>query len=69
MKKIYTIFALFFLFVYTDTIFAQAALPVSRTTWSATPTGWTDGYGGNTYTSALACDGNSNRGKFQATAA
>jgi hypothetical protein len=48
-------------------IFSQAVIPVSRTTWSATPTGWTDSYGGQTYTSALACDANSNRGKMTAT--
>ncbi|MGZ3863990.1 MAG: T9SS type A sorting domain-containing protein [Bacteroidia bacterium] len=48
-------------------VFSQATLPVSRTTWSATPTGWTDNYAGQTYTSALACDGNTNRAKLSAT--
>jgi len=45
---------------------AQATLPLSRITWSSTPTGWTDN-SITTYTSALACDGNSNRGKFDNT--
>lgn len=46
--------------------FAQTTLPLSRTTWSATPTGWTDNSMG-TYTSTLTCDGNSNRGRLDAT--
>ncbi len=45
---------------------AQASLPLTRTTWSATPTGWTD-TGMGTYTSALGCDGNSNRGRMDNT--
>jgi hypothetical protein len=64
MKRVYYLLSLVFLFVDVGIGFAQTALPVSRTSWSAAPAGWTDNYGGNTYTSLLACDGNSNRAKF-----
>lgn len=38
-------------------IYSQATIPVSRSTWSATPTGWSDNQGGNpTYTSDI-CGG------------
>lgn len=47
--------------------YAQATLPLSRTTWSATPVGWTDNFQGATYTSTLTCDGNSNRARLDAT--
>ncbi|MEQ1553172.1 MAG: hypothetical protein ABL929_03280 [Ferruginibacter sp.] len=43
----------------------QAILPISRTTWSAAPTGWTDLAGGN-YTTSFACTG-SDGGKFSTT--
>jgi hypothetical protein len=53
-------------FLLASLLKAQATLPLSRTTWSATPTGWTDNAMG-TYTSTLTCDGNSNRGRMDAT--
>jgi len=41
---------------------AQAVLPVQRTIWNSTPTGWIDNAGGS-YTTNFACSGN-NGGKF-----
>lgn len=43
----------------------QATLPVSRTTWNSTPTGWTDS-GTGVYTTIFACSGN-NGGRLDAT--
>lgn len=44
---------------------AQATLPINRTNWDVTPTGWTDNAGG-TYLTSFACS-NSNGGKFATT--
>jgi hypothetical protein len=56
--------AVFFSFFISD-IFGQATLPVSRTSWSTTPTGWTDS-GTGYYTTGFACSG-SDGGKLDNT--
>lgn len=56
-----------FLLAICASSFSQATLPLSRTTWSTTPVGWTDNFQGTTYTSTLTCDGNSNRARLDAT--
>ncbi len=43
-------------------IWGQAVLPVTRTTWNSTPTGWTDN-AGSAYTTTFACS-TSNGAKF-----
>ena len=53
-------FGLFF-----NGVWGQAILPVNRTIWNSTPTGWTDAAGG-WYTTNFACSGN-NGGKFDTT--
>ncbi len=45
-----------FLLLLSTLSWSQATLPVTRTTWNATPTGWTDT--GVTYLTAFACSGN-----------
>ena len=51
MKKV-GIFLLIILFPLLS--YAQATLPISRTNWSSTPTGWTDSYQGETYANGSA---------------
>ena len=62
------IFFLLFLFssIYSNTLNAQASLPITRTSWGTTPTGWTESMG-TYYSSTFACSG-SNGGKFDASA-
>ncbi len=56
-----------FVFVlFTGFVYGQASLPLSRTTWNTTPTGWTDASGGS-YLTTFACSGN-NGGRFDASA-
>lgn len=64
MKKLYTLF-LFFVFSFLSLIsFGQASLPLTRTAWGTTPTGWTDN--GTHRNTSFACTGNSG-GSMQAT--
>lgn len=59
------VLSFFFLVFISLEIFAQATLPITRTNWDVTPTGWTDNAGG-TYMTSFACS-NSNGGKFATT--
>jgi hypothetical protein len=59
------LFLLLVLLMISNMSWGQAVLPVSRTAWGTTPTGWTDNAGG-TYLTTFACSG-SNGGKFAAT--
>ncbi len=56
---------LFVLIVWAGFSYGQTSLPVSRTAWNSTPTGWTDASGGS-YLTTFACSGN-NGGRFDAT--
>ncbi len=51
--------------LFTGMSWGQATLPLTRTTWDATPTGWTDSPL-QSYLTSFACSGN-NGGKFAAT--
>ena len=55
-------FTFLFLLVSMNIIIAQASLPLSRTIWNSTPTGWTDS-GTSSYSSTFACSG-SNMGQL-----
>ncbi|MBS1594807.1 MAG: T9SS type A sorting domain-containing protein [Bacteroidetes bacterium] len=55
-----------FLVAMSLTGWSQATLPLSRTAWGTTPTGWTDNAGGN-YATTFACSTNDG-GKFATTA-
>jgi hypothetical protein len=56
-----------FLLLLSTLSWGQATLPVTRTTWNSTPTGWTDS-GTGSYLTAFACSGN-NGGQMNAPAA
>ncbi len=65
LRKLSKNFLLFFLLLIVGNGFAQqATLPLSRTTWTSAPTGWTDN--GTNRTTNFACSG-SNGGSLQAT--
>lgn len=53
-----------YLLLLSTLSWSQATLPLTRTTWNATPTGWTDT--GVTYLTAFACSGN-NGGRMDTT--
>ena len=55
MKKIY--FSTIFSIILAPVLFGQATIPVSRTAWGSTPTGWTDN-GTGSYSTSFACSGN-----------
>lgn len=59
MKKLFLL-----LLFFTNLIFSQATLPLTRTSWGTTPTGWTDN--GTNRTTTYACSGNDG-GSMQAT--
>ena len=48
---------LFLTMLFSVVTFGQAILPVSRTAWSSTPSGWTETNTAN-YLTAFACSGN-----------
>ncbi|WNM19807.1 choice-of-anchor D domain-containing protein [Flavobacterium capsici] len=52
----------FFFLIFSNASFGQASLPVSRTAWNTTPTGWTDS-GISLRSTSFACSGN-NAGTF-----
>ncbi len=64
MKKTLFLLQLLILFACSH-IHGQAILPLFRTSWDSTPTGWTDG-SLNSYLSTFACSG-SNGAKFDTT--
>lgn len=60
MKKLITVLSTAAMLVFCllpSFISAQATLPVNRTAWGTTPTGWTDS-GTDFYNSTFACSGN-----------
>ena len=67
-KRNYFIFFLLFFFSSINfyTLNAQTSLPITRTSWGTTPTGWTESMG-TYYSTTFACSG-SNGGKFDASA-
>ena len=63
MKKL-DIFLILVFFAYSHHSWGQATLPVTRTAWGSTPTGWTDN--GTNRTTVFACSGNDG-GSMQAS--
>jgi hypothetical protein len=56
-----------FLLLLATVGWSQAVLPVTRTTWNSTPTGWTD-FGTSSYTTVFACS-TTNGGQMNAPGA
>jgi len=57
-----TLIVALFLIIGVGNAWGQATLPLTRTIWNSTPTGWTDS-GTGSYTSSFACTGD-NSGKM-----